>query len=174
MRRLLVTGAAGFIGANFIEYWQQQYPQDFILALDVLTYAGNIRNLERARQQPNVEFVQGNIADQALIEHCLRHYQLDTLVNFAAESHVDRSISDPAIFCTPIFSVRSVCCRQRARSGRKNRAPVVRHRLLTGFIMCPPMKYLAIWASRVSLLWKPAVTSPVIRILRPKRRPIIY
>ncbi|QQD20971.1 dTDP-glucose 4,6-dehydratase [Oceanospirillaceae bacterium ASx5O] len=98
MRRLLVTGAAGFIGANFIEYWQQQYPQDFILALDALTYAGNIRNLERARQQPNFEFVQGNIADQALIEHCLRHYQLDTLVNFAAESHVDRSISDPAIF----------------------------------------------------------------------------
>ncbi len=98
MRRLLVTGAAGFIGANFIEYWQQQYPQDFILALDALTYAGNIGNLDRARQQNTVEFMQGNIADQALIEHCLRHYQLDTLVNFAAESHVDRSISDPAIF----------------------------------------------------------------------------
>lgn len=98
MKRLLVTGGAGFIGANFIEYWQEEHPQDFIVVLDILSYAGNKANLAEALKRPNTVFVQGSINDRSLIEYLLAFYRLDTIVNFAAESHVDRSISAPEQF----------------------------------------------------------------------------
>jgi dTDP-glucose 4,6-dehydratase len=100
MKRLLVTGGAGFIGSNFVEHWLQQHPQDRVVVLDALTYAGNKDNLQSCLDNPQLHFVQGDINDQPLVENLLRSEELDTIVHFAAESHVDRSIAGPDIFVT--------------------------------------------------------------------------
>lgn len=97
-KKLLVTGGAGFIGANFVHYWLRQYPNDHVVVLDALTYAGNLANLQTVAQHPNFAFVQGDICDSELVEKLLRERTIDTLVHFAAESHVDRSIVGPDAF----------------------------------------------------------------------------
>ncbi len=98
MANLLVTGAAGFIGANFVYYWLETHPRDRVVGLDALTYAGNHESIRPAEANPAFRFVHGDIRDQALIEQLLRDEQIDTIVHFAAESHVDRSISGPDAF----------------------------------------------------------------------------
>jgi len=98
MRNLLVTGGAGFIGTNFVYYWLKKYPEDRVVVLDALTYAGNRENLSKADKNPKFEFVHGNILDQPLIETLLVKKDIDTIVHFAAESHVDRSITGPDEF----------------------------------------------------------------------------
>ena len=95
MAKLLVTGGAGFIGANFLRYWQNRNPHEGIVVLDALTYAGNQANLSGL---DGVHFVHGNILDEALITALLLDHEIDTLVNFAAETHVDRSIDEPDAF----------------------------------------------------------------------------
>lgn len=101
MRKILVTGGAGFIGSNFIIYWLKKYPGDFIVNLDKLTYAGNKDNLKEVENNPNYRFVKGDIADGKLVESLMEG--IDYVVHFAAESHVDRSIREPAIFSEPMF-----------------------------------------------------------------------
>ncbi len=98
MKNLLVTGAAGFIGTNFCYYWAQNHPQDRLVVLDKLTYAGKRENLAKLEEAGKLEFVQGDICDQPLAESLLRDRKIDTLVHFAAESHVDRSITGPDAF----------------------------------------------------------------------------
>ena len=98
MKKLLVTGGAGFIGANFVHYWRKSYPDDLLVVLDALTYAGNRASLPADDADRNIFFVHGDINNQPLVEKLLREHRLDTVVNFAAESHVDRSISGPDIF----------------------------------------------------------------------------
>lgn len=98
MRRLLITGGAGFIGANFVQYWLREHPGDRVVVLDALTYAGNQVNLSAAEGRPEYRFVHGNIGDTALVEQLLREESLETIVHFAAESHVDRSIEGPDAF----------------------------------------------------------------------------
>ncbi|MGH8179028.1 MAG: dTDP-glucose 4,6-dehydratase [Steroidobacter sp.] len=98
MRRLLVTGGAGFIGANFVHYWLREHPADRIVVLDALTYAGNPANLDPVKDREAFRFVHGDIRDTALIESLLRDERLDVIVHFAAESHVDRSIVGPDAF----------------------------------------------------------------------------
>ncbi len=98
MSRLLVTGGAGFIGANFVHYWLRAHPGDRLVVLDALTYAGNLANLEPVKDEPALRFVHGNICDTALVEGLLREEGIDTIVHFAAESHVDRSIHGPDAF----------------------------------------------------------------------------
>lgn len=95
-RTLLVTGGAGFIGSNFIHHWLKKYPNDKILNLDALTYAGNLANLESIEQQANYIFIEGSINDRDLVERIMT--DVDVVVHFAAESHVDRSILTPDIF----------------------------------------------------------------------------
>jgi len=97
-RSLLVTGGAGFIGANFVHYWLDRYPGDRLVVLDALTYAGNLKSLEIAIENPRLRFVHGDIRNQKLVESLLIEEALDTIVHFAAESHVDRSISGPDAF----------------------------------------------------------------------------
>ena len=104
--KLLVTGGAGFIGSNFILYWLKKYPQDKIVNLDKLTYAGNLENLKSVEKNPNYEFVHGDICNPQLVNSLVRRSlgegglteTVDIIVHFAAESHVDRSILDPAPF----------------------------------------------------------------------------
>ncbi len=93
---LLVTGGAGFIGSNFIHYWLKQHPEDFIINLDALTYAGNRQSLADVENQPNYAFVEGSINDPELINQIMD--DCDVVVHFAAETHVDRSILEPALF----------------------------------------------------------------------------
>lgn len=94
--RLLVTGGAGFIGSNFIRYWLEKYPDDKIKNLDLLTYAGNLDNLLTVSQNPNYEFIKGDICDAKLVAELVNG--VDIIVHFAAESHVDRSILDSGAF----------------------------------------------------------------------------
>ena len=98
MKTLLVTGGAGFIGTNFVYYWLDKYPDDRVIVLDALTYAGNRESLTEAERNPKFEFIHGNIMDQSLVEELLASRNIDTIVHFAAESHVDRSISGPDAF----------------------------------------------------------------------------
>jgi dTDP-glucose 4,6-dehydratase len=95
---LLVTGGAGFIGSAFVRHWRRQYPDDRLVVLDALTYAGRRENLAGLDGQPGYRFVHGDIRDRDLVERLLRDEPLDTIVNFAAETHVDRSIEGPGAF----------------------------------------------------------------------------
>lgn len=96
--RLLVTGGAGFIGSNFVRYMLEKHPSYKIVNLDKLTYAGNLENLKDVENNPQYTFVKGDITDAPLITRLLDEHEIDVLVNFAAESHVDRSITEPGIF----------------------------------------------------------------------------
>jgi len=96
--RILVTGGAGFIGSNFIRYVLQIQLDVFIVNLDLLTYAGSLENLKGMSSPDRHEFIKGNICDQAQVEELLRRYKIDSVVHFAAESHVDRSILGPRAF----------------------------------------------------------------------------
>jgi len=98
MRRVLVTGGAGFIGANFVHHWLQKYPDSRLVVLDALTYAGNMANLQAVMKHPQLRFVHGDICNQGAAEALLREERIDTIVHFAAESHVDRSILGPDAF----------------------------------------------------------------------------
>jgi dTDP-glucose 4,6-dehydratase len=100
MRKLLVTGGAGFIGSNFIRYWINRHPEDRLVNLDALTYAGNLENLTEVEAAPGYRFVHGDITDRSCIERLFAEEDFDTVVNFAAESHVDRSITGPDAFIT--------------------------------------------------------------------------
>jgi dTDP-glucose 4,6-dehydratase len=96
----MVTGGAGFIGSNFIRYWVENYPGDRVVNLDALTYAGHLENLAGIEAASDYRFVHGSITDQGLVEQILVEEEIDTIVNFAAESHVDRSIVSPGAFIT--------------------------------------------------------------------------
>lgn len=95
---LLITGGAGFIGANFVQYWIKKYPGDRVVVLDALTYAGNPANLEPVTGHAGYRFVHGDIRDYDLTVKLLQEEEIDTIVHFAAESHVDRSIHGPDAF----------------------------------------------------------------------------
>ena len=103
---ILVTGGAGFIGANFIYYEQEKHPEDRIVCLDKLTYAGNLSTLEAAMKNPNFRFVRADICDAEAVNALFAEEKPDIVVNFAAESHVDRSIEDPGIFLRTTSSAR--------------------------------------------------------------------
>lgn len=96
MSKILVTGGAGFIGSNFVHYWLKNHPNDKIINLDKLTYCGNLDNLKDVKDNPNYKFVQGDICDTELVNKAMNG--IDKVVHFAAESHVDRSIMEPAAF----------------------------------------------------------------------------
>ena len=97
-KSLLVTGAAGFIGANFVHYWMEHHPGDTVVAYDALTYAGNRASLDALRDNTNFAFVHADICDYDQVLQTLRKHSIDTVVHFAAESHVDRSITGPDAF----------------------------------------------------------------------------
>ncbi|MBI4021897.1 MAG: dTDP-glucose 4,6-dehydratase, partial [Candidatus Andersenbacteria bacterium] len=117
--KLLITGGAGFIGANFIHYWLAQHPSDEIVNLDLLTYAGNLNNLHAAADNPRYTFVRGDIRDSAVVDPLVA--AADIIVHFAAETHVDRSIQNPSVFVDTNVQGTLVlleAVRRRQRAGR--------------------------------------------------------
>ncbi|MDY4959867.1 MAG: dTDP-glucose 4,6-dehydratase, partial [Lentihominibacter sp.] len=96
--KILVTGGAGFIGANFVFYMLDKHPEYDIVCLDTLTYCGNIKTLEPVMDNPHFKFVKGDVTDRKLVFQLFEEEKFDVVVNFAAESHVDRSIEDPGVF----------------------------------------------------------------------------
>lgn len=98
MNNILVTGGAGFIGSNFVHYILDKYPHYHVTVYDKLTYAGNLDNLISAANDPRYSFIEADICDRTAVEAALRQHNIDTIVNFAAETHVDRSIMDPDAF----------------------------------------------------------------------------
>ena len=95
---ILITGGAGFIGSNFVYHILEKYPAHKVICLDALTYAGNMENLADAMSNPNFIFIKGDIADRDRIDKLFKERRPDIAINFAAESHVDRSIADPGVF----------------------------------------------------------------------------
>jgi dTDP-glucose 4,6-dehydratase len=118
--RLLVTGGAGFIGSNFVRYWVGEHPDDVVVVLDALTYAGNRASLEPLEKTHGVRFVHGDIGDQELVESLLRSAEITTIVNFAAESHNSLAVLDPArFFRTNVMGTQALC--EAARRVRVER-----------------------------------------------------
>jgi dTDP-glucose 4,6-dehydratase len=112
---LLVTGGAGFIGANFAHYWRREHPADRLIVLDALTYAGNRASLASLDGDPGFRFVEGDIRDEQAVTALLRDEAVTTIVHFAAESHVDRSISGPDAFIeTNVIGTHSLLKAARA------------------------------------------------------------
>ena len=97
-RSIVITGGAGFIGSNFVHHWCENYPDDRVIVLDALTYAGNLNNLGTLKDRKNFRFLQGDICDRALVDELFASENIDTVAHFAAESHVDRSILGPGAF----------------------------------------------------------------------------
>ena len=100
MKTILVTGGAGFIGSNFVKLMLEKHPEYKIINIDALTYAGNLENLKDIDSNPNYEFIKVDIRDREKIEEIFKNNEINSVVNFAAESHVDRSIEEPEVFLT--------------------------------------------------------------------------
>jgi dTDP-glucose 4,6-dehydratase len=96
--KLLITGGAGFIGSNFVHYWLKKYPKDYVVNLDLLTYAGNLTNLKNVEGNKKYQFIRGDICDAELVDTIIKSEKIDVIVHFAAESHVDRSIEGAGVF----------------------------------------------------------------------------
>ena len=140
MKNLLVTGGAGFIGSNFIHYLLQQDPDVKVVNLDALTYAGSLENLKYLPHPERHLFVHGNITDCALLDQLFSEHKIDTVVNFAAESHVDRSILNPGVFVETNVSAPTPCSKPRAVPGSLIRSFRLKKLVFT---MSPPMRFLA-------------------------------
>jgi dTDP-glucose 4,6-dehydratase len=127
LRKLLVTGGAGFIGCNFVHHWMGRHPADRVVVLDALTYAGNVASLDALRANASLRFVHGDICETSLVVKLLQEEGIDTLVHFAAESHVDRSILGPEEFIrTNVNGTHSLLSAARKVWLRKE--GTVRHR----------------------------------------------
>ncbi len=134
MVRVLVTGGAGFIGGNFVHYWVREHAGDHILVLDALTYAGNLDTIASLEAQGSIVFAQGDIADASTVSGLIAEHEIDTIVHFAAESHVDRSIVEPGTFVrTNVVGTQVLLDAARAawRSGGTWQANVRFHHVST-------------------------------------------
>ena len=98
MTNILLTGCAGFIGSNFVPYFLDKYSEYNVINLDLLTYAGDLENLKECENNPRYTFIKGNICNRKLVESIFREYDIQGVIHFAAESHVDNSIENPGVF----------------------------------------------------------------------------
>ena len=158
MKKYLITGCAGFIGSNFVYYMLEKYQDILLVNLDALTYAGNLENLKGVEGDPRHVFVQGDICDKELVTGLFKKYDFDYVINFAAESHVDRSIANPEIFVqTNVMGTVNLL--QRAKEAWYN----AEARYLR-------MRSTALWA-RTATLWRPLRSIPTALTVPPKLLP---
>lgn len=169
MKTYLVTGCAGFIGSNFVHYMLEKYQDIRLVNLDKLTYAGNLENLEDIKDDARHIFVKGDICDKALDTDLIAKYDPDYVINFAAESHVDRSIRNPEILLSPMFWAPLTCCSAARMLGTM---PTPRPgRKAKSTCRFPPMKYTVPWAPKATL-WKRPRCARTARTPLPKPAPI--
>ena len=130
-KNILITGGAGFIGSHVVRLFVTKYPSYRIVNVDDLTYAGNLENLKDIENNTNYIFVKANICDTQAIEHVMAEYQIDTIIHLAAESHVDRSITDPLAFVnTNIVGTANLLINAKKAWFRKNSSISFKCRLL--------------------------------------------
>ena len=163
--KIAVTGGAGFIGSNFVFYMLREHPEDTILCVDVLTYAGNLETLAPVMQNPRFRFVKADIADRAAMYALFESEKPDIVVNFAAESHVDRSIENPAVFLQTNVMGTQVLLDACRKYGVAEISPGF-HRL----------RYTAIcrWIARICFSRSRRRCTHPARILRRRRRRICF
>ena len=157
--KIIVTGGAGFIGGNFIHHMVNKYPEYQIVNLDLLTYAGNLETLKPVENKPNYKFVKGDIADRKFVFDLFEKEKPDIVVNFAAESHVDRSVVDPESFVrTNVMGTTTLLD-----------AAVPTESSVT--IRFPPMRSTEIfrWTARISSLQRRHRSTPPARTLPPRQ-----
>lgn len=168
MKTVLVTGGAGFIGSNFVPYWVEKYPDYMIINLDKLTYAGNLANLKECEGAPNYRFVRGDICDAELAARLFKEHDIRGVVHFAAESHVDNSISGPRAFIETNLVGTFTLLDAARNHGWKDRTKQNPDTGTAASIIFRPTKFTALWA-------KPAFSAkprPMIRVRRiPPPRP---
>lgn len=169
--KVLITGAAGFIGSNYVSYLMDHF-DDEVVVLDKLTYAGDLRNLVMVSDNPKFQFVQGDICDAKLLEQLFAEHQFLEVVHFAAESHVDNSISGPADFIETnivgTFQLLQAAYKlwmEGLINSRKNSK-------MRAFCMFLPMRYMEVWAKRDCLLKVPAMLQTV-HTVPPRLLPIL-
>lgn len=169
MKTYLVTGCAGFIGSNFVHYMLEKYEDIRLVNLDKLTYAGNLENLQDIEDDARHIFVQGDICDKALVTDLIAKYDPDYVINFAAESHVDRSIKNPEIFVESnvLGTVNLLqCCKDAwydaaAKTWKEGK----------NTCRFPPTRSTAHWAPR-AISWRRPRCAPTARTLPPRPAPI--
>ena len=169
MKTYLVTGCAGFIGSNFVHYMLEKYEDIRLVNLDKLTYAGNLENLQDIEDDARHIFVQGDICDKALVTDLIAKYDPDYVINFAAESHVDRSIKNPEIFVESnvlgtvnlLQCCKDACMTPPPRPGRKAK----------NTCRFPPTRSTAHWAPR-AISWRRPRCARTARTLPPRPAPI--
>lgn len=144
--KVLVTGGAGFIGSNFIRYWLKKHPRDKVINLDALTYAGNLASLKDINGNPNYKFVKGNICDRKLVDGLVK--KADTIVHFAAESHVDRSITGPQVFIKTNVLGTQVLLDAAVRHGGKRFHYVSTDEVYGALPLASPEKFNENWPFR--------------------------
>ena len=169
MQKLLVTGAAGFIGSNFAHFWHANNPDDRIVVLDALTYAGNRHNLDGLMDQQWFSFYEGNICDLALVESLLAEHDIDTIVHFAAESHVDRSITGPDAFIeTNIIGTHTLL------KLPSNTGWIIQTMQNTCSIMCRPTRCMGRYPRMTQPSVKQLPMHPTLLMLPARRHRIIW
>lgn len=169
MKTYLVTGCAGFIGSNFVHYMLEKYEDIRLVNLDKLTYAGNLENLQDIEDDARHIFVQGDICDKALVTDLIAKYDPDYVINFAAESHVDRSIKNPEIFVESnvLGTVNLLqCCKDAwydaaAKTWKEGKK----------YLQVPPTRSTAHWAPR-AISWRRPRCARTARTLPPRPAPI--
>ena len=170
MKNLLVTGAAGFIGANFVLDWLASQ-NGAVVSLDALTYAGNLANLASVRDESRHTFVKGSICDSALLDRLFAEHRFDAVVHFAAESHVDRSIHGPRDFIETNINGTFTLLEAARKYWAALAAPEA---IGSDSCMSPPMRSLAHLAQPTQHLPKIIRTSPIAPIRRPRPAQTIW
>ena len=147
MRTYLVTGGAGFIGSNYIHYMFRKYGEEIrIINVDVLTYAGNLENLKDVEDYPNYTFVRADICDSEAITRIFEENDIDRVVHFAAESHVDRSIKNPEVFVKPKV-LGTLVMLNAAKAAWSCRTEALRR--IRNSCMFPLTKYTVLWMTEI-------------------------
>ena len=164
-RNVLITGGAGFIGCHFVRYLLGADPHVRLMNLDMLTYAGSLDNLKELPDPDRHTVVPGNICDRALVEYLLREHAIDTIVHFAAESHVDRSIRVLQRSSRPMWWAPSRCSRPPVLSGSTKKHGM---RAAAGSTISPPMRSTVRWNPTIHLFARRRRMRPTPRMRRAK------
>ena len=172
MRTYLVTGGAGFIGSNYIHYMFKKYGDDIrIINVDKLTYAGNLENLRDVENRDNYTFVRADICDSEAINKIFDENDIDRVVHFAAESHVDRSIRNPEVFVkTNVLGTLSCSMRQRQPGSLRT----AHSRQTRNFYMYPRMKFTVLWRTRGNISTRRHLMILTARILQARHLRICW